>query len=375
MLSSILRRLPKFDQILPVFAVIAFLAYGRSIYIFLFKLPAWLTFLTVGEILSVLAYGLVVNLLESLLILVCLLAICLSLPARWFRDVFVPRGTWLALAALLSILVYFRRYASLGPDYLSALPVWSLATLGLAALAAFLGGRIRFLRAAASALADRMTIFLFLFIPASLISLAVAFIITPWLVYRLAGAHHEAVQDEQNTKINRFFRERLGPFLNREHGKGARRKLWLAILAALMLAVSLAVVKLVVLKMLPFDNKSEFQVVVDMPSGTAVEQTAGGMREIGAYLATVPEVTDYEAYAGTASPINFNGLVRQYYLRSAAEQGDIQVNLRDKHQRSRSSHEIAGSVLEPVSASSRAQSKAAGRSELAHVEAIVLRAC
>ncbi|MFZ3019580.1 MAG: efflux RND transporter permease subunit [Gallionella sp.] len=181
-----------------------------------------------------------------------------------------------------------------------------------------------------------------------LISLAVAFIITPWLVYRLAGAHHEAVQDEQNTKINRFFRERLGPFLNREHGKGARRKLWLAILAALMLAVSLAVVKLVVLKMLPFDNKSEFQIVVDMPSGTALEQTNAVLHDIGDYLATVPEVTDYQAYAGSASPINFNGLVRQYYLRNQPEQGDVQVNLRDKHHRDRSSHEIAQAALAPI---------------------------
>ena len=181
-----------------------------------------------------------------------------------------------------------------------------------------------------------------------LISLAVAFIITPWLVFRFAGAQHGAAHDEQDTAISRFFGRHLSPFLNREHGRGARRKLWLAILAALLLATSLAVVKLVVLKMLPFDNKSEFQIVVDMPVGTALEQTNAVLHEIGDYLATVPEVTDYQAYTGAASPINFNGLVRQYYLRSAAEQGDIQVNLRDKHQRSRSSHEIAGSVLEPV---------------------------
>ncbi|OGT00458.1 MAG: multidrug transporter AcrB [Gallionellales bacterium RIFCSPLOWO2_02_FULL_59_110] len=181
-----------------------------------------------------------------------------------------------------------------------------------------------------------------------LISLAVAFVITPWLVYRFAGAQHDTVRDEQNTGIDRFFREHLSPFLNREGGKSARRKLWLAILAALLLAVLLGVVKLVVLKMLPFDNKSEFQVVVDMPTGTALEQTNAVLHEIGDYLAAVPEVTDYQAYAGAASPINFNGLVRQYYLRSAADQGDIQVNLRDKHQRDRSSHEIAGTALEPV---------------------------
>ena len=181
-----------------------------------------------------------------------------------------------------------------------------------------------------------------------LISLAVAFIITPWLVLKFAGAHHEEIKDERDTMLSRFFRKRLTPFLNGVHGKPARRKLWLGILVGLMLAVSLGVVKLVILKMLPFDNKSEFQIVVDMPTGTALEQTSGVLHDIGAYLATVPEVTDYEAYAGTASPINFNGLVRQYYLRSSAEQGDVQVNLRDKHNRSRSSHEIATSVLEPI---------------------------
>jgi multidrug efflux pump subunit AcrB len=167
---------------------------------------------------------------------------------------------------------------------------------------------------------------------------------------KFAGSHHEEIKDERDTALSRFFRTRLSPFLNGVHGKPARRKLWLAIAVGLMLAVGLGVVKLVILKMLPFDNKSEFQIVVDMPSGTALEQTNAVLHDIGAYLATVPEVTDYEAYAGSAAPINFNGLVRQYYLRSSAEQGDLQVNLRDKHHRSRSSHEIATAVLEPVQA-------------------------
>jgi multidrug efflux pump subunit AcrB len=186
-----------------------------------------------------------------------------------------------------------------------------------------------------------------------LISLAVAFIITPWRVLRFASASSTEAHDEHETPLGKFFRTRLTPFLNGEQGKAARRKLWLAILGGLLLAVSLGVVKLVILKMLPFDNKSEFQIVVDMPSGTALEQTNAVLHDIGAYLATVPEVTDYEAYAGSASPINFNGLVRQYYLRSAAEQGDIQVNLRDKHLRDRSSHEIATAVLEPMQAIAR----------------------
>ncbi len=181
-----------------------------------------------------------------------------------------------------------------------------------------------------------------------LISLAVAFVITPWLVMKFASPHAHEQKEESESGVQEFFRRILSPFLNREQGKSARRKLWLGILGGLLLAVSLGVVKLVILKMLPFDNKSEFQVIVDMPTGTALEQTNAVLHDIGAYLATVPEVTDYEAYAGSASPINFNGLVRQYYLRSGAEQGDIQVNLRDKHHRSRSSHEIATAILVPV---------------------------
>ncbi|HAF44359.1 MAG TPA: multidrug transporter AcrB, partial [Gallionellaceae bacterium] len=181
-----------------------------------------------------------------------------------------------------------------------------------------------------------------------LISLAIAFIVTPWLAHKLAAPHHAVVKDENDTKIAKFFRARLYPFLNKEHGKQMRRKLWLGILGALLIAVSLTLVKLVVLKMLPFDNKSEFQIVVDMPSGTALEQTNAVLHDIGDYLATVPEVTDYQAYAGSASPINFNGLVRQYYLRSAPEQGDIQVNLQGKHNRDRSSHEIAQAALAPI---------------------------
>ena len=181
-----------------------------------------------------------------------------------------------------------------------------------------------------------------------LISLGVAFVITPWLALRFAGALHEQGKDERDTTTMRFFRKWLTPFLNGVHGKPARRKLWIAILIGLLLAVSLGVVKLVVLKMLPFDNKSEIQIIVDMPTGTALEQTNAVLHELGDYLVTVPEVTDYEAYAGAASPINFNGLVRQYYLRSAAEQADVQVNLRDKQDRSRSSHEIATGMLHPI---------------------------
>jgi multidrug efflux pump subunit AcrB len=97
----------------------------------------------------------------------------------------------------------------------------------------------------------------------------------------------------------------------------------------------------VVLKMLPFDNKSEFQLVVDMPAGTPLEDTASTLHDLGAFLARQPEVLDLQGYAGTASPITFNGLVRQYYLRADAEQGDLQVNLVDKAHRHEQSHAIA----------------------------------
>ena len=133
-------------------------------------------------------------------------------------------------------------------------------------------------------------------------------------------------------------------------GAAARKKLALAVALLILGSVSLAYFQLVVLKMLPFDNKSEFQVVLDMPVGTPVETTAEVLREIGDELATVPEVTDFQAYAGTAAPINFNGLVRQYYLRAQPEMGDIQVNLVGKHERSRQSHQIAVGVRDAVAA-------------------------
>jgi multidrug efflux pump subunit AcrB len=186
-----------------------------------------------------------------------------------------------------------------------------------------------------------------------LISLAVAFSITPWLALKLTAHAPHAHHEEGSGRLTRLFTRVMTPFLNRERGRGNRLLLLGGIVLAILLAMGLAVVKLVVLKMLPFDNKSEFQVVVDMPVGTPVERTASALHEIGAYLQTVPEVTDYQAYAGTAAPINFNGLVRQYYLRESAELGDIQVNLVDKHHRKRKSHEIAGGARPAIEAIGR----------------------
>ena len=186
------------------------------------------------------------------------------------------------------------------------------------------------------------------------ISLAIAFIVTPWLALKLmkpaAHGHAGPGESANETKLERFFRRALSPFLHPRSGRRARSLLWVGVLAAILASVSLGVFKLVVLKMLPFDNKSEFQVVLDMPVGTPVEETARVLREMSAELAQVPEIKDYQAYAGTASPINFNGLVRQYYLRTNPEMGDIQVNLVDKHHRDRKSHEIAVSVRDRIMA-------------------------
>ena len=204
------------------------------------------------------------------------------------------------------------------------------------------------------------------------ISLAIAFVITPWLALKLMKPAAQHVKGEKGArldfdeaqksnqalfsdpgdatteKLDRLFRRIMSPLLDPRTGRAARRKLWIGVLVAILGSVSLGFFKLVVLKMLPFDNKSEFQIVLDMPVGTPLEETAKVLREISAEIAQVPEVADYQAYAGTAAPINFNGLVRQYYLRSAPEMGDIQVNLVDKKHRDRQSHEIAVSVRDRV---------------------------
>ncbi len=195
------------------------------------------------------------------------------------------------------------------------------------------------------------------------ISLAIAFTVTPWLALKLmhkgphaslppeeappglgtarrpeADGHAAHAPSKLTGGLQRLFTRTLTPFLQ------SARKRWLmlgGIVAALFLSVGLTVVQAVVLKMLPFDNKSEFQVVLDMPAGSSLESTAAALQDMTAWLAQQPEVTNVQGYAGTASPITFNGLVRQYYLRSDAEQGDLQVNIVDAHQRKEKSHAIA----------------------------------
>ncbi len=186
-----------------------------------------------------------------------------------------------------------------------------------------------------------------------LISLAVAFILTPWMALKLLKQHQPSCAQNEKAMDNSsvaliFFAYIMRPFL---YGEKARVKRWLLLLGVVLLitlSLSLAVSKAVILKMLPFDNKSEFQIVIDMPEGTSLEYTALAARAMSDYVASVDEVVNYQVYVGASSPMNFNGLVRQYYLRQANHMADIQVNLQHRSERQRKSHEIATSMRGPL---------------------------
>jgi multidrug efflux pump subunit AcrB len=204
-------------------------------------------------------------------------------------------------------------------------------------------------------------------------SLLVAFIVTPWASLRLlhrskpsrdlkkaatsrakgglqGGSGSVAEPPQFNSAVHshgeedwttRLYRRVMNPII---HKPLLRWGFLGGVLLLLLAAISLVYFKLVTVKMLPFDNKSEFQVIVDMPEGTPLEQTARVARQMGSYLSAIPEVTDYQTYVGTAAPYNFNGLVRHYYLRRGPNVADIQVNLLAKHQRSAQSHDISKRV-------------------------------
>lgn len=183
-----------------------------------------------------------------------------------------------------------------------------------------------------------------------LLSLAVAYIVTPWMTNKVLAnvdfSHHK--EEEGETKSKRFFNKVLGPFLHPKKG-GLKRFALLFVFIPVLIAISVSLAfpfQKVILKMLPFDNKSEFQIALDMPEGTSLEQTSRVLNALSQKLDEVEEISDHQIYAGTAAPINFNGLVRQYYLRNGSNLGDIQVNLVDKSERDRQSHEIALSVRE-----------------------------
>ena len=193
---------------------------------------------------------------------------------------------------------------------------------------------------------------------AMLFSLLVAFAVTPWAALKVLRGHakhtadsaafvdapltdeEEAAEDEAvpDSWFTRLYQRVMTPLLAHRGWRWA----FLAVVAAATVG-SMALVGLggVKVKMLPFDNKSEFQVILNMPEGSTLEQTARVAREMAAAIRTEPEVRDYQVYAGTASPFNFNGLVRHYFMRRGSNVADLQVNLLPKHERSAQSHEIA----------------------------------
>ena len=175
---------------------------------------------------------------------------------------------------------------------------------------------------------------------AMLFSLIVAFVVSPWSALRLLHHYADRAGEEHEKEgwTTKLYRRIMNPLLE----SASRRWLFLgSVVVMLLLACSLVAFKLVKVKMLPFDNKSEFQVIVDMPDGTPLEQTTRVSQELGQYLGQQPEVVNYQIYAGTSGPYNFNGLVRHYFLRRGANQADIQVNLLGRKERKTQSHEIA----------------------------------
>ena len=185
---------------------------------------------------------------------------------------------------------------------------------------------------------------------AMVFSLLVAFIVTPWASVRLIRREEHASVNvtghhDREDWATRLYRRVMDPLLHRPVW---RWSFLIGVVVLLLLSCAMVAVGLVRVKMLPFDNKSEFQVIIDMPQTATLEETTAAAQEMGNYLKTVNEVTDYEIYAGTAGPFNFNGLVRHYYLRQGPNVADIQVNLVGKGDRQQQSHQIAKRVRAPL---------------------------
>src|SRR5580765_2563271 len=194
-------------------------------------------------------------------------------------------------------------------------------------------------------------------------SLAIAFIVTPWASIRvlhwgrkyssltarvaLVNGSVHAHSEHPEDFFTRSYRRFMGPLLSH---RGWRYAFLASIVGLLLVAMALVGIGWVKVKMLPFDNKSEFQIILNMPEGSALEQTAQAAREIGAAVRVEPEVTDYQVYAGVAAPFNFNGLVRHYFMRRGAHIADLQINLVPKGERAAQSHDIAKRVRPRVAA-------------------------
>lgn len=185
---------------------------------------------------------------------------------------------------------------------------------------------------------------------AMVISLLIAFIISPWLSFIVLKKTRGNAEGKKNEgkiigRFNRIYERSLRGLLE---SRKKRLRFFAFVLILLFCAFLLVPLRLATVKMLPFDNKNELQVIIDMPEGASLEETSAVTRKISDYLQGVPEVTHYQSYIGTASPFNFNGLVRHYYLRSGSNQADIQVNFVNKDERRAQSHDIAGRIRPPI---------------------------
>ena len=193
---------------------------------------------------------------------------------------------------------------------------------------------------------------------AMLFSLLIAFMVTPWAARRLLSKEGSAHPIAEGWST-RMYRKGMGRIIH----EPVWRTSFLAIVAFLLIgSLSLFALKVVRVKMLPFDNKSELQIIVDMPEGTTLERTAAVAREIGGVVGDMPEVANWQMYAGASSPYNFNGLVRHYFLRRGPNVADLQVNLLPKDERDAQSHDIAKSIrtkIQPVAERTGARIKVA----------------
>ncbi len=197
---------------------------------------------------------------------------------------------------------------------------------------------------------------------AMIASLAVAFIVTPWLAYRLLKGHVHAPGSHEAAGPSRFARGYRRLMEGLVASRGRRRAFYVGTVVLLLGSVALLGLGAVQVKMLPFDNKSEFQVILDAPRGTTLETSDAMASEIAHALLAIPEVTSAQSYAGTSSPFNFNGLVRHYFLRRGGDVSEVQVNLLPKGDRSRQSHEIAIAarrIVAPIAARYGARAKVA----------------
>ncbi len=300
---------------------------------------------------------------EALVVLVAVpVTLALTLAASWAFGYTLNRVTLFALIFSIGILVddaivvveNIHRHTKLNPRYpvratilgtdevgnptiLATFTVIA-ALLPLAMVRGLMGPYMRPIPVNASA--------------AMFFSLLVAFIVTPWLAYRLfknekKGAddgHHmpDTHEGEDSPEwIRKLYHKTLTPLI------ASRSKRWLVlgtVFGVLLLSFLTIPTRWLVVKMMPYDNKSELQVVIDAPENYPLERTNAAARDLAAVFRDLPEVTDFQVYVGTSSPFNFNGLVRYYFLRDQAHQADIQINLVDKHDRSRSSHDFAKAV-------------------------------